>query len=94
MHAYKDAIRRTYGAYILYPGLESGSGGDPYYSWIGYHEVLPGLGAFTVRPGEDQEVGLKSLKEFFEDIFDNMDKDESLRQHLSCAAKSYCDSAD
>lgn len=37
MHAYKDAIRRTGGAYILYPGTEN-------QVIHGFHEIIPGLG--------------------------------------------------
>jgi hypothetical protein len=44
MHAYRDAIRRTQGAYVLYPG-------DVDLPLRGFHEVLPGLGAFALRPG-------------------------------------------
>jgi hypothetical protein len=44
MHAYRDAIRRTQGAYVLYPG-------DADLPLRGFHEVLPGLGAFALRPG-------------------------------------------
>ena len=36
MHAYKDAIRRTGGAYILYPGTEN-------QVIHGFHEIIPGL---------------------------------------------------
>lgn len=50
MHAYRDAIRRTQGAYVLYPG-------DSSRQWQGYHEILPGLGAFPLKPGNGaQEV--------------------------------------
>lgn len=41
MHAYRDAIRRTQGAYVLYPG-------DLPKRWEGFHEILPGLGAFPI----------------------------------------------
>lgn len=50
MHAYRDAIRRTHGAYVLYPGSKS-------KRWSGFHEILPGLGAFEMRPsGGDTAV--------------------------------------
>ncbi len=48
MHAYRDAIRRTAGAYVLYPG-KPGDG----QMFQGFHEVLPGLGAFAIRPDKD-----------------------------------------
>ena len=46
MHAYKDAIHNTYGAYILYPG-----------EVITIHreqdtKAIPGIGAFPARPRE------------------------------------------
>lgn len=39
MHAYKDAIRRSGGAYILYPGATN-------ETFRGFQEIIPGLGAF------------------------------------------------
>lgn len=44
MHAYRDAIRRTGGAYIIYPGTDV-------MEKRGFHEIIPGLGAFTLNPG-------------------------------------------
>ncbi|NLV28912.1 MAG: DUF2357 domain-containing protein [Erysipelotrichaceae bacterium] len=64
MHAYKDAIRRTAGAYILYPGTEN-------KIWRGYHEIIPGLGAFTLRPAKGNE-GSAELKEFLEKVLDQL----------------------
>lgn len=60
MHAYRDAIRRTAGAYILYPGT------DEEKSLKGYHEILPGLGAFPLRPQTDD--GSSKIKEFLKEI--------------------------
>ena len=68
MHAYKDAIRRTGGAYVLYPGNVKH---DPY---LGFHEIIPGLGAFAIRPTEG-ENGISELSEFIDNIiihFNNM----------------------
>ena len=48
MHAYNDAIRRSAGAFVIYPGSESAY-------WTGFHELLPGLGAFVLRPGVGSE---------------------------------------
>ena len=48
MHAYRDAVRRTAGAYVLYPG-KPGDG----QKFAGFHEVLPGLGAFAIRPDKN-----------------------------------------
>lgn len=60
MHAYKDAIRRTSGAYILYPGTMN-------KSIKGFHEVVPGLGAFSIRPGHWGKDSI-SLKQFIADV--------------------------
>ena len=38
MHAYRDAIRRTQGAYILYPGNDAPA------KFAGFREILPGWG--------------------------------------------------
>ncbi len=43
MHAYNDAIRRTAGSYVLYPG-------DKNKTFKKFHEIIPGVGAFHVKP--------------------------------------------
>jgi predicted component of viral defense system (DUF524 family) len=59
MHAYRDAIRRSAGAYVLYPGA-----GRPELR-AEYHELLPGLGAFPLRPKSDGGVdGAEELEKF------------------------------
>jgi predicted component of viral defense system (DUF524 family) len=68
MHAYKDAIRRTGGAYVLYPGTET------HKPFLGFHELIPGLGAFAIRPKEG-ENGTTELGIFIDKIiahFNNM----------------------
>jgi len=68
MHAYKDAIRRTGGAYVLYPGTEK------HKEFVGFHELIPGLGAFAIRPKEG-ENGSAELGNFIDKIiahFNNM----------------------
>jgi predicted component of viral defense system (DUF524 family) len=68
MHAYKDAIRRTGGAYVLYPGTED------HKEFVGFHELIPGLGAFAIRPKEG-ENGTAELSDFIDKIiahFSNM----------------------
>lgn len=63
MHAYRDAIRRSAGAYVLYPGS-----GEPTFR-TEFHELLPGLGAFPLRPGLNGIVeGSDSLKQFLQDV--------------------------
>jgi len=57
MHTYNEAIRKTIGSYILYPG-------DISYKYSKYHEVLPGVGAFTMNPTQptnDLETFLKDV---------------------------------
>lgn len=57
MHAYKDAIRRTGGAYVLYPGEDNQ---EPFR---GFHELIPGLGAFMIKPnkGDKDKIHLKNF---------------------------------
>jgi hypothetical protein len=65
MHAYRDAIRRSSGAYVVYPGDGSGSDGEKF---LEYHELLPGLGAFALRPSEQgQTAGEPGVRTFIED---------------------------
>jgi uncharacterized protein len=65
MHAYRDAISRTAGAYVLYPGAEIVN----IRRHPGFKELLPGLGAFPLRPSSD---GLPSssqaLDQFWSDV--------------------------
>jgi hypothetical protein len=63
MHAYRDAIHRSAGAYVLYPGSGSGALRRE------FHEVLPGLGAFPLRPGQGGAVdGADDLESFIRDV--------------------------
>ncbi len=67
MHAYRDAIRRSSGAFVLYPGAES----DPIPWFPG--EVLPGIGAFRLLPSEgDSPEGLGDLHAFLGDVLDHL----------------------
>lgn len=75
MHAYRDAIRRTAGAYILYPGNQN-------YQQVGFHELLPGLGAFHIRPSSDKS-GLHSFKAFVSDIIDHLANRASQQERLA-----------
>lgn len=75
MHAYRDAIRRTSGAYVLYPGTKS----KEYY---GFHEVVPGLGAFAVNPS-DETIGVKNISSFIDKVVDNLLNRASQRERMS-----------
>lgn len=72
MHAYRDAIRRTQGAYVLYPG-------DTPRNWQGYREILPGLGAFPLKPGN----GGAALENFVRDIVAHVCDRASTRERQS-----------
>ncbi len=75
MHAYRDAIRRTGGSYVLYPGSNS-------IALRGFHEILPGLGAFPIRPGK-RDSGLNELKEFLKRVVEHLQSKISQREKLS-----------
>ena len=75
MHAYKDAIRRTSGAYILYPGSEN-------KNLKGFHEVLPGLGAFCLSPNSIEKDS-KEIEHFLHDILGHMLNRASQRERMS-----------
>jgi len=77
MHAYKDAIRRTGGAYILYPGKN-----DQSETMKGFHEIIPGLGAFTVRPSQNND-GTQFLRDFISNVVINLRNRISQRERLS-----------
>lgn len=54
MHAYRDAIRRSVGSYVLFPGRDnSGRTYEP------FAELVPGVGAFAFRPTSDGEAETK-----------------------------------
>lgn len=66
MHTYNDAIRRTAGSYVLYPGRE----GEARTDFPRYEEVVPGVGAFRMRPGDatHREECEKALSDFIADV--------------------------
>lgn len=80
MHAYKDAIRRTSGAYILYPGTIE-------RRLRGFHEIIPGLGAFCLSPGNDDEE-LATLQVFLLKIVEHLLDRTSQREKMSYYANS------
>lgn len=75
MHAYKDAIRRSGGAYILYPGAKE----KPFR---GFHEIIPGLGAFSVNPSNNK-FEITELSKFIDSIIDHLLDRTSQREKLS-----------
>jgi len=65
MHAYRDAIRRSAGAYVVYPGTIPDILPE-------YQELLPGLGAFPLKPSETgTAAGTSTIHKFVLDILDH-----------------------
>ena len=79
MHAYRDAAHRTAGAYVLYPG-EPGEG----QKFEGFHEVLPGLGAFAIRPdSEGKAQGMAALEEFLTNVIEHIANRTTARERVT-----------
>ena len=65
MHTYNDAIRRTVGSYVLYPGdFDSKT-----KNYRLFEEVLPGVGAFAIKPSIQSESE-NALKDFITEIIE------------------------
>jgi len=75
MHAYNDAIRRTGGAYILYPGENK-------QLFQGFHEIIPGLGAFAVHPSKTHS-GIAEVGLFLDKVIENLLDRTSQRERIS-----------
>ena len=65
MHTYNDAIRRTIGSYVLYPGEGHRTENPQTYSM--YDEIIPGVGAFAIKPGNNEQ-GEQELAEFLKKL--------------------------
>ena len=89
MHAYRDAIRRTAGAYVLYPG--NAGDGRQFEEFVGFHEILPGLGAFAIRPRLDGTAeGLDALRQFLDHAIEHLANRTTARERVSFhVAQSY-----
>lgn len=81
MHTYNDAIRRTVGSYVLYPGTAS-KPEDANKRFERYNEIVSGIGAFALRPNREnaQPEGLPCLLKFVLDL---------LTHHLTQFSQSY-----
>lgn len=75
MHAYKDAIRRSGGAYVLYPGTEK-------KEIRGFHEIIPGLGAFSINPTSHNN-DISELSKFIDLVIDHLLDRASQRENIS-----------
>lgn len=86
MHAYRDAIRRSQGAYVLYPGRTNAAD-----KLKGFHEILPGLGAFGVAPNEDGAAqGFDSLEKFLDEVLAHLGNRTTAQERMSYhIAESY-----
>ena len=78
MHAYKDAIRRTGGAYVLYPGTEK-------KMKRGFHEIIPGLGAFCIAPGHEEDQ-LSALRSFLLEVVKHFMDRTSQREKIAVSS--------
>ena len=75
MHSYKDAIRRSGGAYVLYPGTEKNE-------VRGFHEIIPGLGAFSINPtGQNNDIS--ELSKFIDSVIENLIDRASQRENVN-----------
>ncbi|MBG7611551.1 DUF2357 domain-containing protein [Polaribacter sp. BAL334] len=79
MHAYKDAIRRSGGAYVLYPGTEK-------KEIRGFHEIIPGLGAFSINPTSNNN-DISDLSKFIDSVIDHLLDRASQRENISYKAR-------
>lgn len=86
MHAYRDAIKRSQGAYVLYPGRTNIAD-----KLKGFHEILPGLGAFGVAPNEDGAAqGFDSLEKFLDEVLAHLGNRTTAQERMSYhIAESY-----
>jgi len=67
MHAYHDAIVRSAGAFVIYPGF------DRPEELPQYEEIIPGIGAFPLRPTETGEAeGTFPLTRFIDEVLDHV----------------------
>lgn len=79
MHAYRDAIKRSQGAYVLYPG-----GAKAPVKFTGFHEILPGLGAFSVTPDENGAAqGLNFVEQFLDEVLSQLGNRTSAQERAS-----------
>lgn len=75
MHAYKDAIRRSGGAYVLYPGTKK-------KEIRGFHEIIPGLGAFSINP-TGQNSDITELSKFIDVVIEHLLDRASQRENIN-----------
>ena len=80
MHAYRDAIKRSQGAYVLYPGRNVAA--EKFKGF--FHEILPGLGAFGIAPDENGAAqGLKPLEDFLDEVLAHLSNRTTAQERVS-----------
>ena len=80
MHTYNDAIRRTIGSYVLYPGdAATSESGKKVFSL--YDEILPGVGAFAIKPSISAQ-GENELRDFITSLIAEKSKGNSRLNRL------------
>jgi uncharacterized protein len=68
MHAYKDSIRRSGGAYVVFPGSGEGVGGLRKE----HDELLPGVGAFRLVPAEaGTPIGWEAIRAHLNNVLEH-----------------------
>ena len=80
MHAYRDAIHRSVGAFVLYPGSD-----DDSVRFRRYREILPGVGAFALRPASDGDAeaeGRLALSLFLQDVLSHLALQTTARERV------------
>lgn len=75
MHTYNDAVRQTAGSYVLYPGSDTETRMDK------FHEIVPGVGAFILKPGNEE--CRTALKEFLMEVFRHQASQFTQYRHFS-----------
>ncbi len=75
MHTYNDAVRQTAGSYVLYPGSDTAA------KMSKFHEILPGVGAFVLKPGN--AGSREALKDFLTDVFTHQADQFTQFRHFS-----------
>lgn len=66
MHTYRDAILNAVGAYVVFPGHQP-------LAHSQFQEILPGLGAFPLRPSASgQPQGRAAIEHFLDRVFEHV----------------------
>lgn len=85
MHTYNDAIRRTIGSYVLYPGnINHADKGNKVFSL--YDEILPGVGAFAIKPSISAQ-GEQELCRFISSLIEEKGQSNSRLNRLKYYAE-------